>query len=204
MFGKTRDNLNEIVSLHKKENGGKSYIDAYLEDIAQRVGEEERSNGEKALIASLENFLIGADGIVMGFYSLLYCLARNGHVQDRMRKEIRQQLSMGEKEKLTLPYCWAVILEVMRYIPQVGFGGQHQAEEDIIVDGYYIQTGTDVYPGLIGILRGKAYWDEPNNFNPARFLDHDGQCQQPKYWIPFEIGGRACLGKQSSQRMTIF
>ena len=83
----------------------------------------------------------------------------------------------------------------MRYIPQAGFGGPHHTQEEIIVNGFKVPPGTDVYPNLIGINRGEKYWDEPSNFNPARFLDQDGQCQVPKYWIPFEIGARACPGQ---------
>ena len=201
LVGKTRKNFNEIVSLHKgnKDRSIVSYIDAYLEDIEKREGEEARHNGQRALIASLENFILGADAIVMGFYSLLFCLARYPDVQDRMRKEIVQEIertSEGEeKGKFTLPYCWSVILEIMRYIPQAGFGGPHHTEEEIIVNGFKVPPGTDVYPNLIGIIRGEKYWDEPSNFNPARFLDQDGQCQVPKYWIPFEIGARACPGQ---------
>ena len=29
-----------------------------------------------------------------------------------------------------------------------------------------------------------------------RFLNSDGQCTIPKYFMPFSIGGRECLGKK--------
>ena len=45
------------------------------------------------------------------------------------------------------------------------------------------------------ILRSGEHWEDPNTFEPKRFLDRENQCLPPKYWIPFEIGARACPGK---------
>ena len=202
MIGKTEQNLNEIVSLHKNEKEGEkegkdvAYIESYLEEIDRTVGEDAKSDGHRALIASLEDLLLGADGIVMALYSLLYCLARNPHVQEEMRKEIREG---QETESETLPYCRAVILETLRYIPQGGIGPQHYSEEDILLDGFKIPAGTDVYPNVMGIFQSKEHWDEPNVFNPKRFLDQDGQLLHPKCWIPFSIGDRTCPAKSFSQ-----
>ena len=91
--------------------------------------------------------------LIAGLYSLLYCLARNPHVQETMRREIEENLPNGEKGKLTLPYSWAVVLECLRFIPQAGFGGPHHSEEDIYVGNYKIPAGTDIFPDLLGFLR---------------------------------------------------
>ena len=199
MVAKTRNSLSDIISLHKKNQNRqeKSYIDAYLDEINERAREgESRQIDERTLISSLDNFILGGgDGIVAGFYSLLYCLARNPHVQENMRNEIKGNPLKGQKDKSTLPYSWAVILESLRYIPQAGFGGPHHAEEDLIVGDFKIPAGTDVYPDMIGILRSKENWEKPDTFDPMRFLDQDMKCVQPKYFIPFEIGSRTCPGR---------
>ena len=209
----TEKNMNEIVSLHKKARQGRrrekrhtettphmplskvksgiSYIDSYLDDIDQIEGAEAKHRLHKALIASLKDIFLGADGIVMGFYSLLYCLSRNPHIQNEMRKEMKQGTE-------NLPYCRAVILETQRYIPQGGIGPQHYSEEDVLVDGFRIPAGTDVYPNVMGIFQSKEHWDQPEVFNPMRFLGQDGQLLHPKTWLPFSIGERTCPGKSFS------
>ena len=55
--------------------------------------------------------------------------------------------------KANLPYCWSVIMETLRLIPQTGFGAPHHSDKTIYVDGFKIPVGTDVYPDLLGILR---------------------------------------------------
>ena len=171
---------------------GASYVDSYLEEIDRIEGEDAKNNHHRAMIASLEEIFLGADGIVMGFYSLLYCLARNPHVQEEMRKEISVATEI-------LPYCRAVILETLRYVPQGGIGPQHYSEEDLLVDGYKIPAGMDVYPNVMGIFQSREHWDQPELFNPMRFLGQDRQLLHPKTWIPFSIGDRTCPAKSFSQ-----
>lgn len=37
-------------------------------------------------------------------------------------------------------------------------------------------------------------WDEPNKFNPSRFIDNSGKIKRPEYFMPFGVGRRMCLG----------
>ena len=55
--------------------------------------------------------------------------------------------------KANLPYCWSVVIETLRLIPQTGFGTPHHSDKTICVDGFKIPVGMDVYPDLMGILR---------------------------------------------------
>ena len=169
-----RKNLNEIVCFHKQHNNknekyGASYVDIYLKELVKT----EDCDGHRALIASIESFIFGASNQSIALYSLLYCLARNPDVQDNMRTEIRGALSIG-KDKFVLSYCWAVILETLRYIPQLGLGAPHQTREDIVVDGYKIPRGIDIYPDVIGNLWSEEHWNRPETFQPQRFLDKGG------------------------------
>ena len=214
----TEKYMNEIVSLHKRARQsrgrevrqsdtktqmqlsrvkcGLSYIDSYLDEIDQIEGEEAKCRLHEALIASLKDIFLGADGIVMGLYSLLYCLSRNPQIQNEMRKEMKQETE-------NLPYCRAVILETQRYIPQGGIGPQHYSEEDVLVDNYKIPAGTDVYPNVMGFFQSKEHWDQPEIFNPMRFLGPDGQLLHPKTWLPFSIGDRTCPAKSFSQEVLL-
>lgn len=37
-------------------------------------------------------------------------------------------------------------------------------------------------------------WEDPEEFNPNRFLDASGALNKPDYWMPFGAGRRMCLG----------
>jgi len=37
-------------------------------------------------------------------------------------------------------------------------------------------------------------WDKPNEFNPNRFINAEGNVHRPEYFIPFGVGRRMCLG----------
>lgn len=37
-------------------------------------------------------------------------------------------------------------------------------------------------------------WDEPNKFNPGRFIDEGGKIRRPEFFMPFGVGRRMCLG----------
>ena len=79
VVAKTKSDLNDIVSLHKKstDRDEVSYIDAYLEGIDLRKKMGETGIDEKTLIASLDNFLLGGlDGIIAGKVIILLYLCQ--------------------------------------------------------------------------------------------------------------------------------
>lgn len=46
-------------------------------------------------------------------------------------------------------------------------------------------------------------WDKPEEFNPSRFLDSEGNVKKPEYFMPFGVGRRMCLGDVLA-RMELF
>lgn len=54
--------------------------------------------------------------------------------------------------------------------------------------GYTIPKGTVVLPNLWSVHRDPTVWDDPDTFNPARFLDREGKLLRKECFIPFGIG----------------
>lgn len=54
--------------------------------------------------------------------------------------------------------------------------------------GYTIPKGTVIVPNLWSVHRDPTVWDDPDSFNPARFLDQDGKLLRKEYFMPFGIG----------------
>lgn len=54
--------------------------------------------------------------------------------------------------------------------------------------GYIIPKGTVVLPNLWSVHRDPTEWDDPDSFNPTRFLDEAGKLLRRECFIPFGIG----------------
>jgi 26-hydroxylase len=46
-------------------------------------------------------------------------------------------------------------------------------------------------------------WNEPEKFDPSRFVNAEGKVVKPEYFLPFGVGRRMCLGEILA-RMEIF
>lgn len=54
--------------------------------------------------------------------------------------------------------------------------------------GYTIPKGAVVLPNLWSVHRDPTVWEDPDTFNPTRFLDKEGTLVRKECLIPFGIG----------------
>ncbi|CDP21568.1 unnamed protein product [Coffea canephora] len=126
-------------------------------------------------------------------------ILRHPIVLKKLQTEIRgvvgrkEEISEADLEKMH--YLKAVTKETLRLHPPIPLLVPREAREDVKIMGYDIAAGTMVIINAWAIGRDPAYWDEPENFKPERFLDssvdfkgHDFQL------IPFGAGRRGCPG----------
>ncbi len=69
------------------------------------------------------------------------------------------------------------------------------AVEDDVVDEHLVSAGTMVSLMIDRIHRHPSAWDEPDVFDPDRFLPQRSAGRHPAAWIPFGAGHRQCIGK---------
>jgi len=65
---------------------------------------------------------------------------------------------------------------------------------DVMLDGYLIPKNAQVIPNLYAVHMDPELWDEPERFNPSRFINKAGAVEKPDYFMPFGVGRRMCLG----------
>ena len=93
-----------------------------------------------------------------------------------------------------LPAVTRFFQETLRLDGPVYFLPRTAAEDDVI-DGYPIPAGTMVALMLDRIHRHPSAWEDPERFDPDRFLPERAARRPATAWIPFGAGQRQCIGK---------
>ncbi|XP_067950732.1 cytochrome P450 2D20-like [Watersipora subatra] len=119
-------------------------------------------------------------------------------VLQKTQAEIDEHLGsdrcVTSKERLSLPYTDAVLLEVMRKANIVPASIPHTLTTSLEIDGKILPSGADILLNMTSILYDETVFDEPDKFKPERYLIGDIALKKQQT-IPFGIGRRACLGE---------
>ncbi|KAK2381679.1 cytochrome P450 84A1 [Trifolium repens] len=118
-------------------------------------------------------------------------------VQQELTDVIGLDRRFNETDLEKLTYLKCIIKETLRLHPPIPLL-LHETAEDTNIAGYFVPKSTRVWINAWAIGRDKGAWDEPEKFNPSRFLN-DGM---PDFkgsnfeFIPFGSGRRSCPGMQ--------
>ncbi len=126
-----------------------------------------------------------------------YLLGTHPDVMTKMHDEVQIVLNGDSPsfEKLgQLEYTRRVFEESLRLCPP-GLGQPRVALEDDEIDGYFIPKGSIFNIAHYFIFRHPEFWDNPEQFDPERFLPEKTN-QRPKFaYFPFGAGPHICIGK---------
>ncbi|XP_044734662.1 cytochrome P450 18a1 [Chrysoperla carnea] len=124
-------------------------------------------------------------------------------VQDELDQIVGRNRLPKLEDLPYLPTTESTLYEVMRISSIVPLGTEHSPIRDVTVNGYRIPQNTHVHPFLHAVHMDPNLWDEPERFNPSRFINSAGNCVKPEYFLPFGVGRRMCLGDVLA-RMELF
>src|SRR6185436_99095 len=95
-----------------------------------------------------------------------------------------------------LPYTRAFIDETLRLYPAAPGLSNRVALADDVVAGRKIKKGemVIVFPWVLN--RHRKLWDDPDRFDPSRFLPGNNRDRSRFAYIPFGAGPRICIGMQ--------
>lgn len=165
---------------------------------AQDAQTGERMSDVQLRDEAMTMFLAGHETTAMTLTWTLYLLSKHPDVERRLRAEVDSVLQ-GRAPQIEdlkrLPLTDRVIRESMRLYPPVWVLGRLAAADDV-VDGFQIKKGDLVFVSSYVTHRSPSLWENPEGFDPDRFLP-EREAQRPRCaYFPFSVGQRKCIGDQ--------
>jgi cytochrome P450 len=165
--------------------------------VAARDPESGRSMDEEQLVDNLLTFyLAGHDTTAKALTWTLYLLARSPEWSAMLEDEIERVTggaAIGPEHVDKLALVQQVVKESMRLYPPVPMMSR-QAIADARIDGHLVRAGTSVLMPIYAIHRHGKRWDNPHEFDPARFAPEKERAIPRYQYMPFGAGPRICIG----------
>jgi cytochrome P450 len=138
-------------------------------------------------------FPAAMDTTVAGLGWALYTLARHPEWQERVAAEGR---AMGDAVQLDrLEVTRRVVSEVLRLYPPAPLLAR-AAGRDMEIAGHRVRKGQTVIVAIYALHRHRSQWDDPDTFDPDRFLPGRGPYDA---YMPFGTGPRMCIAAHFAQ-----
>lgn len=182
----------------------KAYYEAQEED-----GKVTQLLTEDHLVMTMNDvFNAGLETTATTLRWLVAYMATYPEVQARLHAELDDVIGSGRmpclKDRGNLPYLESTIAEVLRIQAIVPLSLPHKSTCDTTLGGYDVPKDTMLITNLWAMHHDKDEWEKPEVFNPARFMDKEGQhvgserkfsAAGVRSYLPFSAGRRGCLGE---------
>ncbi|GBC28284.2 cytochrome P450 [Rhizophagus irregularis DAOM 181602=DAOM 197198] len=148
----------------------------------------------------LDSFIGGSDTTSHFMCFIVYRIAKNSKVLNRLREELDSIYGQNRTRQVTpedlikLKYTEAIIKETARILPVSPIILRFNSEDDEIA-GYKWPRNTAFTMHFAGIHHNKRYWKDPEEFNPDRFMFNE---EIKNSLIIFGGGLRACPARRMS------
>ncbi|CAI8609681.1 unnamed protein product [Vicia faba] len=126
-------------------------------------------------------------------------------VQEELETVVGKDNLVEEFHIHKLPYLHAVMKETLRLHPVLPLMVPHCPSETTNVGGYTIPEGSRVFVNVWAIHRDPSIWENPLEFDPARFLDGKWDYSGNDFnYFPFGSGRRICAGIAMAERTVLY
>nr|AAR87722.1 cytochrome P4501B2 [Cyprinus carpio] len=136
---------------------------------------------------------------------IILLIVRYPEVQKRLQEDVDKVADRSRLPTIAdqphLPYVMAFIYEVMRFTSFVPVTIPHSTTTDTSINGYPIPKDTIIFVNQWSLNHDPTKWDQPEVFNPQRFLDEDGALNKDLTTnvLIFSMGKRRCIGEDVSK-----
>ncbi|KAH8165982.1 hypothetical protein CIB48_g2266 [Xylaria polymorpha] len=156
----------------------------------------------------------GSDTARNVFETFLLAMAAHPSLLEKAQEEVDEFFGSDkmpvEAHNAKLPYLTACLLETLRWRPSFPSGIPHATTEDDIYEGFFIPANTTVILDIWGIHHDADEFENPEVFDPARFLgnlsgsktsfDESSMTALGRQVWTFGAGRRVCPGQDMAMR----
>ncbi|XP_026140542.1 cytochrome P450 4T8 [Carassius auratus] len=172
----------------------------FLDILLSARDEHQQGLSDEDIRAEVDTFMFeGHDTTASGISWLFYNLACNPEHQEKCREEILQVLdgkdTVDWEDLNKIPYTTMCIKESLRLCPPVPGISRKLTKPMTFFDGRTVPEGCIIGVSIYGIHRNASVWENPNVFDPLRFLPENVAERSPHAFVPFSAGPRNCIGQ---------
>ncbi len=170
-------------------------------DLLQTLMDARYSDGEGmsdalVLSESMQLLVAGHETSSNALSWLLYLLSSRPDCLERVRVEFDSvlgdaPLSHGDVPKF--PFATQVIQEALRLYPPFWMIDRMAVADDRVGD-LDIPEGSTVIVFVYGAHHADRHWQDPERFDPGRFIKENEKLRTPFTYLPFGAGPRGCIG----------
>ena len=158
-----------------------------------------RLSDEEIVAQSIVFLLAGYETSSNTLSFILYHLALNPDVQDKLRTEINEAMESNAKRKSlyelaqNMEYLDCVIKESQRLCPAAPQVNR-ECCENYDLNGIHIPAGTEILIPIYVLHHDPDAWQNPEKFDPERFRSPAKDARHAFQFLPFGAGPRNCIG----------
>ncbi|MCK8522447.1 cytochrome P450 [Aquimarina sp. D1M17] len=188
-----RDILNDLIEERKRSD---QRFDDLLDMLLEaRYDDGSAMDNEQLIDEILILFTAGHETTSNALTFTLLLLGHNPKIQQKAYQEIvNTSSSISALEEVSAyPFTKQCVEEAMRMYPPAYFSDRLAVARDSFND-LEIVKGTTVLISFFEIHRHKAFWKDPEVFNPDRFHPEIAKKEYSDWYFPFGAGPRMCIG----------
>jgi cytochrome P450 len=195
------DALDEIVFriiARERAAPSNSLLGMLVEMVDDETGD--RMTDQQIRDEVISFFLAGYETTAVTLAWLVHTLTQHPDARRSVEAEVAAVLgdrAPAFEDLMAMPYARAVIQETLR-LHSPAYQLPRTAIADDEIDGYRIPAGTTLLALIYGVHHNPGVWDDPERFDPARFLGDAPAARHKQAWLPFGAGQRHCIGRDLS------
>jgi cytochrome P450 len=178
---------------HPQPNGKPDMIDEAMQATAQYPEPIRQTILSRVALGPM---LAGIDTVANSLSFMLYALLENVEVCRRVQAEVETAFhnpSLTWKTLQQMPALYGAMRETLRRYPVAG-GHLCRVAKPLIINGYRLDPGTDVYVAMTVPHFLEEYYPNPMQFDIDRFHQPRNEHRHPGVYVPFGLGNHTCLG----------
>ncbi len=190
-----RESIGELVAVRRAaDTRHGDLLDMLLEARDPETG---RAMQDSEIVDNLLTFITaGHETTALGLAWTLHLLSAHREIEQQVRDEIAavtQGGPLAPSHVAQFSFTKAVFQEAMRLYPPAPVITR-QVVKPFRLGGLSLGEGTVLYVPIQAVHRHQRLWDEPERFDPRRFLPEAARTRHRYAYLPFGAGPRICIG----------